>query len=240
MLASVPVYVEVFVAEVLQGIVEIKGVLRYADDMVAFEYQAKESSSKTVPAETLDLPLDQLRAVELKRGLWGATILIHPRRLATFEYISGASRTEIVLKVKRKHREQAATLVAQVQQALSTRGGDDVRRIPFRLPDANYGITEVKGAVYVDEAFLVFEVKTGISGGSKKKQQIIKVEPSALDAIRLDEGAFRDRLYIRPKKRDLLRAMPGTYKEDLTLKIQKQYRADAVRLVEEVRQLART
>ena len=87
----------------------------------------------------------------------------------------------------------------------------------------------------------VFDVRTGISGGTKKKRHVIKIEPRALAAIRLDQGRMRDHLAVRPKERDLFRAMPGMYKDkdELTMKIHPRYRQDAEYLVDEVRAMMR-
>ena len=234
----VPVYVDVILAEIMEGTFEIEGVLRFADQTVTFEYRTRNAKLQWAEGETFQLHLDQLRAIALK-GIWGATIILHPRQLSTFEYVPGAGRQEIIFKVKRKHRQQAAALVAQLQRALSDRGHMDGSRLPFQLPDANLGITEIKGVLYLDEAYLVFEVRSGVTGGTKKKQHVIKVEPGALEEVQFNRGTFRDQLYLKPKKRDLLRTMPGMYKnkEALKLKISKGYRAQAEHLVDEIRRL---
>lgn len=109
-----------------------------------------------------------------------------------------------------------------------------MRSIPFTLPDD--GFTEVNGTIYLDAEFLVFEVVTALLGEFDKEHQVIKIEPSALEYIYLDEGIFRDKLVIRPKKRDLLTAMPGTYVEALTLKIWNKHRTQAEQLVTDVLQ----
>lgn len=105
--------------------------------------------------------------------------------------------------------------------------------IPFQLPDI--GLREINGTVYLDDEFLVFEVEDAFIGEFDKEHMVIKVEPAALADIRLDRGIIRDRLYIRPKKRDLLTVMPGTYGEALPLKMWNTQRPRAERLVEAVR-----
>ena len=107
--------------------------------------------------------------------------------------------------------------------------------IPFQLPDLNSGFTEVKGVLYLDDEFLVFRVETALLGEFDKEHQVIKIEPRALDEIRLEPGIFRDRLCVRPKKRELLTAMPGTYETELVLKIWNRHRARAEHLVADVR-----
>ncbi len=107
--------------------------------------------------------------------------------------------------------------------------------IPFQLPDIHGGFTEIKGLLYLDEEFLVFEIETALMGEFNKEQQIIKVEPAALAEIRLDRGVFRDRLCIRPKKRELLQVIPGKHLGELQLKLWSKYRGQAEQLVEQVR-----
>ena len=230
---SVPASVEVSVSEVLQGIFEIEGVLRYADPLLTFTYQTKGARGPHSDAGTFELSLEALRAVELK----GAKLILRPRRLATLDEMPWTSGEAIVFKVKRKHREQAAALVAELEQGLSEKGLDDAGRIPFQLPDANLGFTEIKGLVYLEDDYLVFEVGTGISGGAKKKRHTIKIELRALHAIRFEPGAFRDHLFVRPKERDLFRAMPGMYrdKDELKLILKKKHRDEAEDLVDAAR-----
>lgn len=239
--ASVPVYVEPLPSELLEGAFEIKGVLSYAGDALTFEYRTRDYKSEWSEVETLDLPLDQVREVEIKRGVPGAKILVHPTRLSTFEYVAGVSRNEIVFLVKLKHRRQAETLVALLQRVLLERQGAQTGSFPFQLPDTNFGLTENSGRLYLDDEFLVFEVSSGFSGMTNKKQHKVKIEPRALADIRLDHGLFKDRLVIRPKSRELFRAMPGMYKDKdtLTMTLWKKYRPDAERLVDEIRRRQR-
>ena len=110
-----------------------------------------------------------------------------------------------------------------------------MRPIPFQLPDLHGGLTEIKGNLYLDDEFLVFDLETALLGEFDKEHQVIKIEPRALAEIRLDPGVFRDRLCVRPKKRDLLTAMPGTYGTELVLKIWTRHRARAEHLVADVR-----
>ena len=232
---GVPVSIEVSMSEVMRGVFEIKGVLRFADEAVVVEYREHGARSQPSGAETFHLPLAALQEVVLK----GGKIILRPRRLSTLGQVPWTTRETVVFQVKRAHRTQAAALVAQLQEALAERGVEASVGIPFRLPDANLGFTEIKGIVYVEEEYLVFEVATGVSGGSQKKRQTIKIEARALEALHLDPGTFSDHLYVRPKERDLFRVMPGMYrgKDELKMKISTSYRGETEHLVDAVRQL---
>lgn len=241
MLIDVPVYVEVSVQEILQGIIEITGTLRLGEQTLSFDYRTENAMSKTGPEETLLLPLDRLRDVTLKQQLPGPKIILHPRKLVTYEYVPGVQRNELVFRVKFKHRNQAHRLVAHLQETLAEQGGASAQPVPFQLPDANFGLTEIKGEVYLHEAFLEFRVRTGFPGATTHKQELIRIEPDALEAVYLETGVFLDKLTIRPKTRDLFRVMPGMYdgKQELKLKIWRRYRPEAIQLVEAVNELRR-
>lgn len=103
--------------------------------------------------------------------------------------------------------------------------------IPFTLPDINFGLTEIKGFLYLEAEFLTFEVETAFLGDFDKEEQIIKIEPAALEAVFLEPGWLQDQLHIRPKKRNLLEALPGDYALEVPLKIWRKHRRKTQRLV---------
>lgn len=103
--------------------------------------------------------------------------------------------------------------------------------IPFKLPDV--GLYEVGGYIYFEEDFLVFDVEKSLFGEFEADEQTIKVEPSAIEEIELKQGIFKDKLCIRPKKHDLLKAMPGSFKEELKLSLSRKQRDKVHQLVEE-------
>ena len=112
-------------------------------------------------------------------------------------------------------------------------------RIPFTLPDINYGLTEITGFLYLEQEFLVFEVETAVFGEFDKEQRIIKVEPSALEAVYLERGWLKDQLLIRPKKRELLEALPGDFASEVPLKIKRKHRRKTERLASILRKRAK-
>lgn len=234
---SIPVSIEVSLSHVLQGIFEIDGLLTYADETLTIEYQPKEFIGRGSRVKTFDLPLDALREVSFKRRIAGSKLILHPVRLSTFENLPIAANAQIVLSVKRGDRKQAEALAAHIHRVLTFRAGPDSQdAIPFKGPD--FGLREVKGHVYLEnEEFLVFDVENALVGEFDTEKQLIKVAPQALLSVRLDERRVNDRLYIRPRSRDLLHAMPGSYKEELELKISRKHREKVEQLLYELTRL---
>ncbi len=111
--------------------------------------------------------------------------------------------------------------------------------VKFTLPDLHGGFTEVKGAIYLDEEFLVFDLEIAVMGGLSKKQRTIKIEPRAIAAISLRQGIVRDQICIRPKAVDLLSAMPGNHLGEVCLRMWRNRRDDARHLVVALRERMR-
>lgn len=236
---SLPISLEVSVADVLQGIFEIDGMLSYADETLTIEHRPKELFSRTTRVETVHLALDSLRDVTYKKGLAGPKVVLRPRRLSAFDDVPIAAQAEIVLKVKWRDRKEAEALVAHVQRVMDMRsspGGPS--RIPFTGSDV--GLREIKGHLYLeDDEFLVLDVQNALIGEFDARKHLIKVAPRALADVRVEGGRFKDRLYVRPRGRDLLEAMPGTRGDELELKIPRKYRDDLERLVYELTRIGR-
>ena len=106
--------------------------------------------------------------------------------------------------------------------------------IPFKIPDVHEGFSEAHGILYLDEEFLVFEVQTLTLGMIKQDPETIKVELAALHEVEFKPGLFSDRLLIRPKKLQLLAAMPGKHEGELKLKVKRAERARVLGFIREV------
>ena len=227
----VPVSVDVSVSEVVTGIIEITGLLSCEGEIILFEYQTKNVRQQQSDVITLQFRIDDFREISIKGG---TKVYLSPKRLVTVESMPGAQRNEVVFKVKRRHRKQAIALVSHLRHLLTAGLSGELESIPFRLPSTHLGLTEVRGILFLEEEFLVFEIASGLPGGTHKERQKIKVEVAALNAILYERGILRDTLMIRPKKYDLLSVMPGQHKEALRLSIRKQHREATEQLVYEI------
>ena len=106
-------------------------------------------------------------------------------------------------------------------------------RTPFKLPDN--GLTEVYGFVYLDDEFLVIDLRTSLAGIGKEHRELIKLAPTALAEVGFSTGLFHDKLRIQPNRFDLLDMVPGKHERELTLRIQRKHRVLAEDLAEDIR-----
>ena len=105
-------------------------------------------------------------------------------------------------------------------------------RTPFKLPDN--GLDEVYGFIYLDDEFLVIDLRTSMAGIGKEHRELIKLAPTALAEVRFSTGIFQDKLHIQPNRFDLLDLVPGKHERDVALRIPRKHRAAAEVLVEDI------
>ena len=106
-------------------------------------------------------------------------------------------------------------------------------RLPFEITSHQGHL--ITGLLFLEEAFLVFEIRVVKWGIQKQPTETVKVEFGALDHVRFDRGFFKDHIYVVPKRSALLEAIPGSHKGEIQLHIAKRYREQALALVAEVR-----
>jgi len=105
-------------------------------------------------------------------------------------------------------------------------------RIPFTLPED--GLREITGFVYFDGEFVVLDVRSKLLGLLDEQRDVIKVALTAIRSVRLKTGLVRDKVVIRPRKFDLLVAVPGDHDREVALRTKRRHRDRAEDLVEDV------
>lgn len=106
-----------------------------------------------------------------------------------------------------------------------------MRSIPFKLPDV--GLNEVKGYLFFEKEFLVFDIETALFGEFDEDEHTIKIEPKAILDMEYRRGWFSDKICVRPKKDDLLKALPGDFRNEVELKISRKHGKSARYLIKE-------
>jgi hypothetical protein len=109
--------------------------------------------------------------------------------------------------------------------------------IPFSIDDSR-GHT-IGGLLFLEAEFVVFEIQVQKWGLYKEPVETVKAELGVIDSIRFEQGFFKDRLYLVPKRAELLAALPGDHTSEIKLKVNKRYRAEAQQFVLDVLQKKR-
>ena len=233
-LSQIEVTIEVTAAEVLEGKTEIHGSLGHDDECFELVYYSKKLLGGTTEEEKLRIPLKDIQEVKVKKGAVNTKVVLFPKTLSLIREIPGSHSNKLVFKVKRSDRKYVEQFVGSLRRAIFDAAEEGLDSVPFQLEDTNMGLTENFGLLYMEDEFLVFDLQSGLKGVTRWKRQLVKVEPKAINGIRLRHGKLKDTLLIKPKKNKLLQVIPGDHKIEVKLKIKKKHRSEAERLVQRV------
>ncbi len=234
---SVPVSIDVSISDLSKGIFEIDGLLSFEDNELLLEYRTTQFMRRSDNGPRLKscrIKLSDLQDVDYREKVFSTIMTFSPRRLTSIEGVPGDHSAGLTLHVKRKNRHKAAELISEIQLAFARNRHDITGSIPFIMPTASRQFTEIGGLLYTEDEFLVFELQSGITGGSRKKDQIVKIEKKAIRYISLRESLLRDVLSIQPKRHQLLNVIPGDHVDSIKLKINNSYRSEVESLIHDV------
>lgn len=116
---SIPISISVSVADVLNGILTVEGLMSYADRKVVLELQLTGSPIHTTETVRHELCLRDLQSVEFKRRVIGSHIRLESKSLVSIEDLPGVEFNRLGLSVSRKYRDRAQDLVTHIQIDLS-------------------------------------------------------------------------------------------------------------------------
>lgn len=99
----------------------MEGILRVEGENLVFEFQKKDAVVEAYQSElrTETIPLSELDMLEYKKGWFSGKLILHGKRASSFGDLPGKELTERVLKVKRKHRNVAASISSNLNLKLS-------------------------------------------------------------------------------------------------------------------------
>ncbi|MBD3617805.1 MAG: hypothetical protein HUJ22_14700 [Gracilimonas sp.] len=103
------------------GFMKVEGILRVEGEYLVFEYQKKDAVVEAYQSElrTEKIPISELDMLEFKKGWFSGKLILHGKRASSFGDLPGKELTERVLKVKRKHRNTAASISSNLNLKLS-------------------------------------------------------------------------------------------------------------------------
>tara|TARA_R110002096_G_scaffold425644_2_gene634458 strand:+ start:9962 stop:10348 length:387 start_codon:yes stop_codon:yes gene_type:complete len=103
------------------GFMKLEGILRVEGETLCFEFQKKDAVFEAYQSElkTIEIPITQIEMAEFKKGMFSSKLILHGKRAASFEGLPGKDLTTRVLKVKRAHRNIAASISSNLNLRLS-------------------------------------------------------------------------------------------------------------------------
>ncbi|MEX0723290.1 MAG: hypothetical protein WD357_08815 [Gracilimonas sp.] len=103
------------------GFMKVEGILRVVGEHLVFEFQKKDAVVEAYQSElkTEKIPLSELDMLEFKKGWFSGKLILHGKTARSFGELPGKDLTERVLKVKRKHKNVAASISSNLNLKLS-------------------------------------------------------------------------------------------------------------------------
>ena len=98
-----------------------QGLVRFETGVLNLEFKAWSWMELSKKVRTVRVAVGDLEAVEFKRGLMGACVVLRARSLAAIDKIPGSGRGEVRLRFARKHREAARRLQSILALGISER-----------------------------------------------------------------------------------------------------------------------
>lgn len=110
-----------FIDDLNGGFMMLEGILRMEGDELTFEFQKKDALFEAYKSDLKEIriPLSSIDVAEFKKGLFGTKLILHAKRAAVFKDLPGNDLTVRTLKVKRKHRETAASVSSRINLKIS-------------------------------------------------------------------------------------------------------------------------
>ena len=123
---------------------ETFGLLGLQEGCLVLEYESKDAfiGAYSSGVEELQIFPDDVSSISFKKGMFKAKLTIHARSMKFFENVPGAKHGSLSLRIKRKYKADAATLVSFLQHRLDELATTEADR-PAPLLDT--GETERSG-----------------------------------------------------------------------------------------------
>ncbi|NGP78051.1 hypothetical protein G3570_15485 [Balneolaceae bacterium YR4-1] len=109
------------IPEINNGFQQAEGLLKVNKEQLELEFEVKDSILGVIKSglkETV-IPFSELKSIEFKKGWFSTKIILNGTSMKTFKDLPGSELASCTLKVKRKHRDEAETLISQARLQLS-------------------------------------------------------------------------------------------------------------------------
>ncbi len=109
------------IPEINSGFQQAEGLLKLAKEQLELEFEVKDAILGLIKSGVKDavIPFSELKSIEFKKGWFSTKIILEGTSMKTFNELPGSELATCTLKVKRKHRDDAESLISQARLQLS-------------------------------------------------------------------------------------------------------------------------
>lgn len=107
-----------------------------------------------------------------------------------------------------------------------------MKSVPFSIPNAHHGFSEMRGTARVEGDDVVVEVQVKLFGLFDRPPQTFRFDMTDLEEIRHTRRFWGDTLTLRTRPMDRVTEIPGAASGELTLKVKRAHRGDLDRFLD--------
>jgi len=109
------------IKDIYEGLAESDGVVSLTEDSLIIELQTKDAIFGVLKSalKTITLPMKEIADVELKRSLFGDTLIIRAVSMRSLLQVPKNKHGEVILSVQKKHRELVDSFVAEAKLGIA-------------------------------------------------------------------------------------------------------------------------
>ena len=109
------------IPEINNGFQQAEGLLKLSKEQLEMEFEVKDAILGLIKSGVRDavIHFSDLKSIEFKKGWFSTKIILEGTSMKTFKDLPGSELATCTLKVKRKHRDDAESLISQARLQLS-------------------------------------------------------------------------------------------------------------------------
>lgn len=109
------------IPEINYGLKEAKGLIKMWKQGLELEFEVQDGLIGILRSgvQTVRIPYGDLNAIEYKKGWFRDKVILEGVSMRVFEDIPGTDVATCILKIKRKNREEAQSLISTARMNLS-------------------------------------------------------------------------------------------------------------------------
>ncbi|MDX1591722.1 MAG: hypothetical protein R3283_07160 [Balneolaceae bacterium] len=109
------------IPDINYGLVEVKGLLHFKNDKLILEFDQKDSFGGMTKSDVkaVEVPFSMVDSMKLHKKWFSTQIEILGKSMKIFEDVPGSNQGRILLKVKRKDRSHAESVISSARVRLS-------------------------------------------------------------------------------------------------------------------------
>lgn len=121
MVTVIPISLEPDAGDMMNGVIEVRGLLRIQGSLIEIEYQTSSDSVKFSHTQTVSFDLEDVARIDYRKGLFTSRLTFHTTTTKHFDTVPGAKGERLSIVFARKQRHDAARLAWDLQKTVEDR-----------------------------------------------------------------------------------------------------------------------